>query len=651
MFRKLVSNLPFSPALMGQIGFYARRLRKEEATRRLGLFMTILALLVQSFTVLVPSTSANGSDSNDMCPGITRDAAGVKKIKACYEDNTRHYRDIMNYFGISKTELWKALDSSGSWRNTSTYGDWYTFGHNSRSIDVKDYSGQVPGNLYARKWENTIQNRQWGWKGTSGSTEFIILADCGNLALKRLLNPSAKCVSLTASKQDIMINESITLTAKSSTSDGAEISKYDFSQDGPGTTDASKSVKTSSKSATWDVTLSTPGTYSFKVDIDTTNAKDNITAKSCVEQVTVKSPTVKTPHVSITKTVGDNKETLDVQKNGTFTYTIVAKNDGEVDLTNVVISDTAPNGISFVSADTGKVAHPNGGNDTYTHSLPSLAVGQSVTIKLTAKSTAATTTPAVNKVCIETPTITGTNPDACDTASTTTPEENKVSVCNPNTGEIIQVPKSDENKYKPVDSDLCNPNISIVKTAVNNTQNKDATTTSANAGDTITFTITATNSAKTAGNVVIEDNLTDALEYATLTDFGGGTYNKDTKALSWASASVAGGSKTSHSFTMTINNPVPSMAQNNGTAESYDCIISNVVSKDGSGLIRVPVACPAAKQIVEQMVVKNLPSTGPTENMIFAGALLAVVTFFWARSRQLGKEVRLVRREFSASTI
>lgn len=65
--------------------------------------------------------------------------------------------------------------------------------------------------------------------------------------------------------------------------------------------------------------------------------------------------------------------------------------------------------------------------------------------------------------------------------------------------------------------------------------------------------------------------------------------------------------------------------------------------------IEIHVSCDAPK-VVEQ-TVKNLPSTGPRENLIFGGILLAVVTYFWARSRQLGKEVRLVRKDFSASTI
>ena len=51
MFRKLVSNIAFSPALVSQLGFYAKRLRKEETTRRIGLIFTVLALVVQSFEV------------------------------------------------------------------------------------------------------------------------------------------------------------------------------------------------------------------------------------------------------------------------------------------------------------------------------------------------------------------------------------------------------------------------------------------------------------------------------------------------------------------------------------------------------------------------------------------------------------------------
>jgi len=518
MFRKLVSNLGFSPALVGQLAFYAKRLKKEETTRRLGLLFTVFALIIQAFVVFAPPTSANSADSNDMCPGVTRDSDGARKIKACYNNNTRNFKDTMTYFGISKSELWKALDKGGAWRYTTTYKNWYTFGHESRSSDVKNYSSAVAGKLYARKWKNTIQTRQWGWKGQSGETEFIILADCGNLALKRLLKPSAKCVSLTASKHDIAVGDSIVLTAKSATDDGAEISGYDFQQDGPGANDAKASVKTSDESTTWQRTLPTAGTYNFTVNIDTTNNKDNITAKSCVEVVTV-------------------------------------------------------------------ATKPQEPKCPYNPALP------------------------VDDV-------------RCKPDCTTNPE----------------LPG-------------CAPDIEITKTAVNRTQNDiDATTKKANAGDVIVYTITIKNTGKTAGTVALDDVLADSLEYSQLTEVGGGSYDSTTQALSWGSLTIQPGTTTTRQFVMTIYNPIPAMARNHGSPDSYDCVMSNVVRKDGEGMIKVPVDCPVVKEVVEQTVTQ-LPHTGPTENMVFAGLLLTVVSYFYARTRLMRKEVRLIRRDVNVGTI
>ncbi|MFZ1243168.1 MAG: hypothetical protein WAQ22_03430, partial [Candidatus Saccharimonas sp.] len=66
--------------------------------------------------------------------------------------------------------------------------------------------------------------------------------------------------------------------------------------------------------------------------------------------------------------------------------------------------------------------------------------------------------------------------------------------------------------------------------------------------------------------------------------------------------------------------------------------------------VSINVDCPVEKKVVEQ-VVSELPHTGPRENIIFAGVTFAVVAYFYARSRQLKKEVRLIRRNFNAGTI
>jgi hypothetical protein len=65
--------------------------------------------------------------------------------------------------------------------------------------------------------------------------------------------------------------------------------------------------------------------------------------------------------------------------------------------------------------------------------------------------------------------------------------------------------------------------------------------------------------------------------------------------------------------------------------------------------LNVGVECPPQK--VTETVVTQLPHTGATENMIFAGSVLAVVVFFYARVRQTKKEVRLIRRDLHAGTI
>jgi len=69
MFKKIVSNLSFSPALIGQLSFYAKRLKNEEVTRRTAVVFMILAIIVQSMAVFQPPESANASSANDLITG------------------------------------------------------------------------------------------------------------------------------------------------------------------------------------------------------------------------------------------------------------------------------------------------------------------------------------------------------------------------------------------------------------------------------------------------------------------------------------------------------------------------------------------------------------------------------------------------------
>lgn len=158
------------------------------------------------------------------------------------------------------------------------------------------------------------------------------------------------------------------------------------------------------------------------------------------------------PKVSIDKTVNGG-ETAQVKVGEEFTYKLVVKNIGQVDLKNVKVSDTQPAGIQFVRADKGQFIG-NATTTSYDYTIPSLKVGESVTINITAKATKSSATPVKNTACVDAPEIPGTKDD-CDDATTTTPEPGKVSVCDPETRNIIQVPETDKDKYLPVDSPKC----------------------------------------------------------------------------------------------------------------------------------------------------------------------------------------------------
>jgi hypothetical protein len=189
--------------------------------------------------------------------------------------------------------------------------------------------------------------------------------------------------------------------------------------------------------------------------------------------------------------------------------------------------------------------------------------------------------------------------------------------------------------------------ITLSKSTKNFTQgNIDATTSTARADDRISFTITAKNTGGSSEEVELVDNLGDVLEYSELIDQGGGTYNETTQDLSWPDITLGPGATESRTFTVQVKSTIPATAQGQSDPSSYNCKIENVF---GTVSVTVPVDCTPPKVVEE--IVTELPKTGPTENIIFGGTLLAVVAFFYFRSRQLGKEVRLIRRDLNTGTI
>ena len=200
----------------------------------------------------------------------------------------------------------------------------------------------------------------------------------------------------------------------------------------------------------------------------------------------------------------------------------------------------------------------------------------------------------------------------------------------------------------------CKEDIIQTKTAQNTSQgNADASTTTAKASDQIIYKITVTNKGLKATDYTITENLADVLQYSSLENKGGATLTKDTSGsqdtetlLVWPKVTLNPGETQTRVFSVKLQSTISPKATGTGNPNSYDCKMTNTFGNS----VTINVDCPTQKQAIEQTVAQ-LPHTGPGENMLFAGITFAVVAFFYARSRQLKKEVRLIRRDFNSGTI
>ncbi len=624
MFKKIVSNLPFSPALVGQLSFYAKRLRKEEATRRLGLIFTVLALIVQSFAVFQPPEAANAASSADFVSG---GVTSVSDFLKSYDNNSRNIKTLFTSLGITRDEI-KAAKSSTVGK--SGYYNWsmtslYSYGQGQRSYTFYNSAG-TKDTVYNRPIQLTQegkapypvyvgQSKKFGW--------FAIKKDCGNLITKKrpeeVKPPASSCNDLSAVKLE---RTKFRFDAKASVSNGAKIKSYTFTvKNANGTTVTTKTVSSSSQSASYTYSQTKTGSYTATVQVDTSLGvkKDS----DCKASFTV-APTPTTPVTPQQPTPMALCSSLSVAIS---------------DRTNIEMSGSAiTSGGATISNYTFTIKDSNGNT---------IATKNVATNQQSARADAVTiSTPGAYDATLVVNTSLGTKSSAnCARAFSIV----KPAVCAINPSLPVSSPDCQPCPGNPdiwiKDAD-CDADIIQTKTASNIDQHKDAATTLARASDRIAYTVKIENKGFTATTVPMTEKLGDVLEYASLIDKGGGSYDAKTKTLSWSNVTVKPGDSQERTFVVRVASKIPATNTGKSDQASYDCVMTNTFGNS----IDVDVDCPAQKVIVEQ-VTSELPTTGPTENMLFAGGLLAVVAYFYARARQVNKEIRLIRRDVNAGTI
>lgn len=180
-FKRLLSNLPFNPSLVGKVSFYSKRLRRESSIRRLGFAFIALAMFVQSYAVISPPKSSVSASSNDIISGgVSSREDAVNHCNA----NTQFFAAILGHFDISCDNL--ANSQPVTLRSNDYGGRLFSLGRNPNGSE-----GETPvptylaGTLWLRylwSWDTGGPSTYAAIQGTSNSgTTFFILLDCANL--------------------------------------------------------------------------------------------------------------------------------------------------------------------------------------------------------------------------------------------------------------------------------------------------------------------------------------------------------------------------------------------------------------------------------------------------------------------------------------
>jgi hypothetical protein len=194
MFKKLISNLPFNPSLLGQVSFYAKRLKAEESIRRMGFGFMALAMFIQMFAVLAPPQKSLANSANNIINGLNT----KQDILDAWDGKTgdSNVAEIYSKFGLTRANI-ANLSNTPNDKVVTNQADYWSIGRHPLSSDSRAASiDQVYKDLerpistgsttvYARPlkaWDiaNPV-NTYNAWHGTmDNGTQFWILEDCGN---------------------------------------------------------------------------------------------------------------------------------------------------------------------------------------------------------------------------------------------------------------------------------------------------------------------------------------------------------------------------------------------------------------------------------------------------------------------------------------
>lgn len=192
----------------------------------------------------------------------------------------------------------------------------------------------------------------------------------------------------------------------------------------------------------------------------------------------------------------------------------------------------------------------------------------------------------------------------------------------------------------------CQKSLDLSQTIINASQgNIPASNSTVMPGDQLSVTINITNG--TNENITTRPSvrLADMLEYTSIIDKNAGYLEEDTNTLLWSKTDLVPGATQTRTFILKTLDEIPLTAHGKYYTESYDCKISSMFGNK----IDANIECPLLKNI--ESISSQLPQLQSPIATYSLLSAFAISILLYARTRQISREIKLIRRDASAGTI
>jgi hypothetical protein len=638
MFKKLLSNLPFNPSLLDQVGFYYGRLRKEAAIRRLGFVLMMAAMVVQFVAALYPPQQSLAASPNDILNGIT----DKNSILRAWDANTHHIRDVYSKFGITRANIGSIHGQSPNATVHSTARDFWSVGY----LPLSNFG--ISSDTWGERTINangvTVYQRPlhaWDTHGSSSypafhgvnshGKDFWILKTCGNPTFVGPYLPAPPKPSLTVHKS---------LLTNSVVHRGDTVRfRLEYQNTQPDSLATNFKLRDQINSNFEFVSLDDMSSRSGSTATITRSGHLGHTANPYVSTLVVKvrNGAANQSTICNSATVSSNEDSASSERPCvTVIVPPVASPPPPTPTPNPTPSTppvvNAPSGYCVASS-----SFVSGSNkDFLVRTEAYVQNGTSVT-------------------AYEYDVDANGSIDSKDATSLATFDK-EFSGLSPGQHTILVYIDLKNSAGQTIHTKACQAQINIAedarvnlsKSVANITQGNDANNTTVRNGDILEFKLVTQNvTSSDYKNYNGQDYLGSVLQYADVADPSQISLQDMTldsqNYLHWKITNLAGQTSDIKTIRVKVKDNIPLTNTPSKLSPDYSCHFSN----DYGNEVTINVDCPAAKSV--EQAATALPNTGPGTTLFIGALVAAAAGYLFSRSRIMSKELLIIRDEYLSS--